>query len=524
MNHFLFYTMDVKSKILLVIIDGFGISEKIEGNSIKLANTPNWDALVREYPWIPLDASGNAVGLPDGVMGNSEVGHLTIGSGRIEFQSFEKINQSIKNGTFKDNPQLQKLINNAIAQSGVVHLMGLVSKGGVHSHFNHLKALISIFATNPGIKKVYIHAFTDGRDVSPHSSIHDIPELIEYIGNFGNVKLTDIIGRFYAMDRDKRWERTKIAYDLLTAERTQEMVVTDLKSEIQKRYEVGETDEFLKPIILSTEGTIQDNDTVLFFNFRPDRARQLTQFFISPQKWSELHLKKLNNLNFGTMTEYDPNYNVIVLFPDEKVKNTLAEVLSNHGIRQLHVAETEKYAHVTYFLNGGEENPFPNEDRILIPSKRNYPTYDLIPEMSTKEIGDAVIKGLQGNPHSYDFIVCNFASPDMVGHTGNLKATIAAIEILDGVLGNIHSEAKKNEFVMIVTADHGNAEQMQDENGNPHTAHTTNPVPFLITKMRLKLKSHGGLSNVAPSILDLMGIQKPPEMTSETLIVHDKVE
>ncbi|RMG41348.1 MAG: 2,3-bisphosphoglycerate-independent phosphoglycerate mutase [Methanobacteriota archaeon] len=505
-------------KAVLIIIDGFGYSEKKQGNAITLASTPNWDQMLSKYPWTLLEASGNAVGLPDGVMGNSEVGHLTIGSGRIEFQSFEKINQAIKNKKLGKNERLQDLITKSGTKNGVVHLMGLTSFGGVHSHYSHLIALLDVLSQSPKIKKIYVHAFTDGRDVSPHSSVKDISKLLEDLNNSDKAVLSDIVGRFYAMDRDKRWERTKVAYDMLTQPRSPDQIVSNPIKEIKKRYESGETDEFLKPILLTDEGIVRDGDTILFFNFRPDRARQLSQFFLFPERFKEYGAKKIDNLDYYTMTEYDPEFPATVLFPEEKLNMTLAEYCSKLGLKQIHIAETEKYAHVTYFLNGGWEEPFPNEDRVLVPSKRNFPTYDLIPEMSTKEISEEVIKAMNSDPN-YSLIVCNFASPDMVGHTGNLDATIKAVEILDEVLGNVLQEAQSKGYTLFITADHGNAEKMVDENGNPFTAHTTNKVPFLVTDTDISL-SPGGLSDVAPTLLHFCGLPKPPEMTGKSLIVH----
>lgn len=504
-------------KSLLIIIDGFGYSEKERGNAISLAKTPQWDLMTSTFPWTLLDASGNAVGLPKGVMGNSEVGHLTLGSGRIEFQSFEKINRSIEDGSLRH--RLKDLIAAADSNSGVVHLMGLVSFGGVHSHYTHLIAILDILDRAPEVKKIYVHAFTDGRDVSPHSSMNDIEQLLNDLKGYQKASLADIIGRFYAMDRDKRWERTKMAYEMLTTPRSAEDVIEDPVAEIKKRYDSGETDEFLKPIILSRKGYVQDEDTILFFNFRPDRARQLTEFFIFPEKFERYGAKKFANLQYFTMTEYDPDFPVGVLFPEEKLKMTLAEFISTVGLNQIHIAETEKYAHVTYFLNGGWEDPFPNEDRVLVPSKRQFPTYDHIPEMSTREIGDEVVKAMSCDKE-YHLIVCNFAAPDMVGHTGNLNATIQAVEILDETLGKIQEEATRRGYTILITADHGNAEQMLDEAGNPFTAHTTNKVPFLITEKGIELSTHGGLSDVAPTLLDLAGLPQPKEMTGKSLIIR----
>ncbi len=504
-----------------MIIDGFGISETIEGNAISMADTPNWDKILREYPNALLEASGNAVGLPEGVMGNSEVGHLTIGAGRIQFQSYEKINQVIKQGKLETWPQLMKFKEKCENSNGRVHLMGLVSYGGVHSHMDHLKALIQFFEKQDGIKEIFVHAFTDGRDVSPNSSINDLEELQRFLERHEKTKLVDVIGRYYAMDRDKRWERNFIAYQMLTDE-NRKSIESSLTEEIQRRYDRGETDEFLKPIVIHREGTIKDGDGILFFNFRPDRARQLTSMFLFPEQHHNLTLKTFDNLIFATMTEYDKDYPVIVLFPEETIKMTLSEQYSVLGLKQLHIAKTEKYAHVTYFINGGREAPFPNEDRILVPSKRHVATYDLLPEMSTREVAQKVVEGIEGRSggKQYDLIICNFASPDMVGHTGNLEATVKAVEILDEALGEIANACLKHKYILIITADHGNAEKMLDDQGRPFTAHTTNPVPFVVMKPNVKIKETGGLSNVAPTLLELAGLPKPVQMEANSLVIN----
>ena len=494
---------------VLLIIDGFGTAPKSEGNAITRAKTPTFDYLYKTYPYTLLNASGTAVGLPKGTMGNSEVGHLTIGLGRVLFQSYEKINQSIANHSFENIPVLKKVFDFVNTNNSSLHFFGLLSDGGVHSHINHLFELLRVAKKN-NVKKVFVHAFTDGRDVPPMSSDTYVQELLNVLKNYDGYKLSDIVGRYYAMDRDKRWDRTQIAYDMLTHPRTKEDVKEPI-SEIHARFSKGETDEFLKPIITDIDGLVKDGDAVIFFNFRPDRARQITM----AMKYSpEMKLKKFSNLQFVSMTKYDDSFDIPVLFPSEKSKNSLAEVYAKNRLRQIHVAETEKYAHVTYFLDGGEEEPFENEDRVLIPSNRKVATYNLAPEMRTREIVENVIEALErrvGDEHFYDLVVLNIAAPDMVGHTGDLDATIKAVEVTDEAVKVLYEGCKTNGYTLHITADHGNAEQML-KNGHPHTAHTTNPVPYIVAKEGLSLRSGLGLSNVSPSILKLAGIEIPPEM------------
>jgi 2,3-bisphosphoglycerate-independent phosphoglycerate mutase len=505
--------------IVLLVIDGWGISDNKEGNAIYHAATPNMDYLIQNYPSICIQASGLPVGLPEGVMGNSEVGHLTIGIGRITYQSYERVNQSIKNNDLKDNDTLIATIDHVKSHNSKFHLFGLLSDGGVHSHINHLKELIKILHENK-VDKAYIHAFTDGRDVPPTSSHLYVKEILDFLDSYENYVLSDLIGRYYAMDRDKRWERTKIAYEMLTNNREEDQICIEPLKKIQERYDKNENDEFLKPIIISKEGIVEENDAILFFNFRPDRARQLTQAFTT--KLNLFERKVLDNLFYTTMTRYDESFiNTNILFPPEMPKNSIAEIYSKSGYKQMHIAETEKYAHVTYFINGGQEEKFENEDRILVPSIQSVPTYDLAPEMSTIEIGEKVIEVInttENGSHKYDLIIFNIAAPDMVGHTGVFEATIKAVEVTDRIIGDVYKTCKARNYTFIITADHGNAEKLID-NSKPHTAHTTNPVPFIITDKKVKLKSEGGLSNVAPTLLDLAGITPPNEMTSSSLII-----
>lgn len=497
------------SKIVLLIIDGFGIAEDSEGNAITRANTPLWNKLLNEYPHISLEASGNFVGLPDGIMGNSEVGHLTIGAGRIIYQSLELINRSCNNNRIEQNPCVAKIINHLQEFKGDLHLMGLISDGGVHSHQNHLFKLMKIFSKKIQ-NKIYIHAFTDGRDSPLNSAYGYIENLQAHCSEYKNIELSSIIGRYYAMDRDKKWDRTKIAYDMLINMDKYPQVSNPL-DEIKNRYNKNEFDEFFTPIIVNNQGKIKDNDAIIFFNFRPDRARQITEALNNQVEISQIELK---NLLFTTMTRYEKSWEYPVWFEQGEISECLAEIVSNSGLRQAHIAETEKYAHVTYFINGGREEPFKNEKRILIPSSK-VATYDLKPEMSTIEIAKNAIELMKRN---YELIIINIAAPDMVGHTGVFDATIKAIEVTDKALGMIYGEAIADNYVMIITSDHGNSEQLISD-GNPHTAHTTNPVPFLITNKSVKLlQNQFGLANVTPTILELLHIPIPASISEKSLL------
>ena len=497
-----------RKKVVLLIIDGFGIAPHSEGNAISLANTSNWNSLKQKYEMVELKASGSSVGLPDGVMGNSEVGHLTIGTGRTTFQALELINRSCIDGTLEKNPVISDIISFLHNSKGSLHLMGLVSDGGVHSHQLHLNTLLDIFSQH-NLNQIWIHAFTDGRDTPPNSSVKYIQSLLDKISQHQNCDLASIIGRYYVMDRDKKWDRIKIAYDMLVHMKGSD-TINDPIVEIRNRYEKSETDEFLKPIIIRPEGKIQSGDAVLFFNFRSDRARQITAALNGHGKLKDPGLKKLY---YATMTRYETKWAYPVLMESPKISSSLAELISKNGLFQAHIAETEKYAHVTYFLNGGEEEPFENELRILIPSLK-IATYDLQPEMKTLQIGESIVEIIQKRQHH--LVVVNIAGPDMVGHTGNIPATIKAVEVTDQVIGKINTSCKENGYFFIITSDHGNSEQMLYE-GNPHTAHTTNVVPFLITN-NIKLIKKGGLKNVAPTVLELLGIDKPIEMNGTSLI------
>ena len=481
-----------KGLIMLMILDGFGISDLEEGNAIKLANTPNLDYLFSNYPNSKISASGEAVGLPEGQMGNSEVGHTNIGAGRIVYQDLVRINKSIEDRSFYDIKEFNDAIDNAINNNTNLHIMGLVSDGGVHSHINHLLALLELCKLR-NFDRVYVHVFTDGRDTNPKSGLEFIKKI--------NANIASISGRYYAMDRDNRWDRIDLAYDAIVNAKGDNF--NSATEAIENSYNADITDEFIKPVIINGGKKINDNDSIIFFNFRPDRARELTR-------------KITENLNtyYVCMTEYDKTFNnVHIAFKPEELKNTFGEYISNLGYTQLRIAETEKYAHVTFFFNGGKEDVYKNEDRILVPSPK-VATYDMMPEMSANIVRDKVIEAIDSD--KYNVIILNFANTDMVGHTGNLDATIKAVETIDTAIGMIYKKALEHNGTLLITADHGNAEKMLDDNGI-FTAHTTNLVPLIITKKGIKLND-GRLCDITPTMLDLMGLDKPSEMTGISLI------
>ncbi|QTS83637.1 2,3-bisphosphoglycerate-independent phosphoglycerate mutase [Coxiella endosymbiont of Amblyomma nuttalli] len=505
--------------MVLIILDGFGESEEKLHNAIKLADTPTWDNLIAHYPHILLGASGKIVGLPDGQMGNSEVGHLHIGSGRKVPQDLTRIDTAITNGDFYKNPIFIDAIKKAKENNKTVHIIGLLSPGGVHSHDNQIAAIIDLVHQH-GIKKNYLHAILDGRDTPQKSALKSIEKVQHQYTKYGHGKIVSLIGRYYAMDRDKRWNRTKTAYNLLTQGIAKHHAKT-AKEALALAYERDETDEFVTPTSIHCEGKIptkiEDGDVIIFMNFRADRARQLTRA-LTDQNFIAFKRKIIPTLACSvTLTAYAKDINTTVAFPSLHLNNTLGEYLSTLGYRQLRVAETEKYAHVTYFLNGGREAPFPGEDRLLIPSPK-VTTYDLKPEMSAVEVTNRLVKIIKNE--DYDLIICNFANPDMVGHTGNESATKIAIQTIDHSLKRIIAALQSVGGEVLITADHGNAEKMFDEKTNqPHTAHTSNLVPLIYIGRQAQFQqSVGALDDVAPILLYLMGLDKPVEMTGRNLI------
>jgi len=506
---------------ILIILDGWGISSNSEGNAVMLAKTPYLDRLEKEYLHTSLLCSGEAVGLPEGIMGNSEVGHLNIGAGRVVYQDLLRIDKSIRCGEFFENHVLKSVISKVKANDSALHLMGLVSDGGVHSHLSHLLTLLDM-AKKEGLKHVYVHAILDGRDTPPDSGADYIKGLQNRINKTGFGSIVSICGRYFAMDRDKRWDRIEKAYRLYTlGEGVKEKNPVEA---VKNAYSRNETDEFIQPVIITDERgkplrTVQDGDGIIFFNFRADRARQITQAFTDTEFtfFNRTSLPKL--CDFVCMTIYDEKFPLPIAFPPIHMDGILGEVISEKGLKQLRIAETEKYAHVTYFLNGGEEKPFPLEDRCLIPSPREVPTYDLKPEMSAFEVTEEVISRLKTK--NYDIIILNFANMDMVGHTGVLEAAIKACEAVDKCVEKVVVEVKAQGGTALITADHGNAEKMTDTDGHIHTAHTLNPVPFILVddkQQNVKLRPDGILGDIAPTILHIMNIDKPEQMTGKSLI------
>lgn len=506
-----------KKLTMLMILDGFGINDNEKGNAVKLANTPNIDRLMKTCPTTEVYTSGLNVGLPDGQMGNSEVGHTNIGAGRIVYQELTRITKSIEDGDFFSIPEFVEAIENCKKNNSKLHIMGLLSDGGVHSHIRHLFALLEL-AKRRDFEDVYVHCFLDGRDTPPASAEGYIMQLEEKMKEKEVGKIASISGRFYAMDRDKRWQRIKKTYDALVngIGENKASAVTAIESSYQKEI----FDEFVEPtVIVNGEtpiATIEKNDSVIFFNFRPDRAREITRTLVD-KEFNEFETKDLN-LYFVCMTPYDETMpNVKVAFKKEPLKNTFGEYISNNGLTQLRIAETEKYAHVTFFFNGGEEKQYKGEDRILVPSPK-VETYYLKPEMSAIEVTDKVVEAIKSE--KYNSIILNYANPDMVGHTGNLEASIKAIETIDNCVGRVIEEINKVNGVCLITADHGNSEQMIDyKTGEPHTAHTTNPVPLILVGMEGVTLKTGKLADLAPTMLDIMGLKKPDEMTGESIIV-----
>ena len=510
----------MKDKLtMLMILDGFGDNPNKDGNAIKLAKTPNIDKLMKKYPNTEIRTSGLAVGLPDGQMGNSEVGHTNIGAGRIVYQELTRITKSIEDGDFFTNPEFIAAIENCKKNHSKLHILGLLSDGGVHSHIRHLFGLLEM-AKRRDFEDVYVHCFLDGRDTPPASAESYIIKLQDKMAEKGIGKIASISGRFYSMDRDKRWERVKKSYDALVNGIGNK--AGSAIGAIEDSYQKEVFDEFVEPTIICNGDTpvakIEQNDSVIFFNFRPDRARQITRSLVDPE-FDGFETKKELNLYFVCFTRYDETMpNVHIAFKKETLKNTFGEYISEKGYTQLRIAETEKYAHVTFFFNGGEEKQYPGEDRILVPSPK-VETYDMKPEMSAYEVTDKVLEAISED--KYDVIILNYANTDMVGHTGSLPAAIKAVEAVDECVGKVVKLVESKQGSMLITADHGNAEQMIDyKTGEPHTAHTTNPVPLILVTAneKLKLKDDGKLADLAPTMLDLMNLEKPEEMTGISLL------
>jgi 2,3-bisphosphoglycerate-independent phosphoglycerate mutase len=505
----------MSKKTILVILDGWGYGDKSKSDIVYNGDTPYFDSLVAQYPNAQLEASGENVGLPDGQMGNSEVGHLNIGAGRVVYQDLVKINLAIRDNSIAQNPELVKALAYAKENSKQVHFLGLVSKGGVHSSQEHLYKLTDV-ATEAGVEKVFIHAFMDGRDTDPRSGKGYLSELLDHIkGN--NAQVASVIGRYYAMDRDKRWDRVKLAYDLMVKGAGE--ASTDLVAAIQQSYDNGVTDEFIKPIVNVDAagqplGSIKEGDVIIFFNYRNDRAREITEV-LTQRDMPEEGMKTMP-LYYCTMTPYDATYRGMhVLFDKDNVSRTLGEVVAANGLTQLRMAETEKYAHVTFFFSGGREEVFAGEERILVNSPK-VATYDLQPEMSAYEVKDKMVAELK--KQKFDFIALNFANGDMVGHTGDYQAILKAVKAVDECLKEVVETAKENGYEAIIIADHGNADNAVNPDGSPNTAHSLNPVPFIWVGERKGQVQNGILADVAPSILTLMGIEKPVEMTGKSLI------
>ena len=502
-----------KTPTTLIIMDGFGLSDKTDGNAVRAASTPRLDQFFQEYAHTELSASGLDVGLPEGQMGNSEVGHTNIGAGRVVFQDLPRITKSIADGDFFTNPAYLHAISACREQNTALHLMGLLSDGGVHSHIQHLFALLKL-AKDQGLERVYIHAFLDGRDVSPTSGADFVAQTVEKCRELGVGKIATVMGRYYAMDRDKRWDRVEQAYDAMVygeAAHTNPVPVAAVKDS----YAAGITDEFVEPVVCDPDGTISDNDSIIFFNFRPDRAREITRTLVDPD--FDGFTRQFFPVTFVCNTEYDASMpNVEVAFPRVTVQNGLGEYLSQMGMTQLRIAETEKYAHVTFFFNGGSETVFPGEDRVLVPSPK-VATYDKQPEMSAAEVTDKCVERIESG--AYDVIILNFANCDMVGHTGVFDAAVKAVETVDTCVGRVVDATLKMGGIAMITADHGNAEQMTEPDGSPMTAHTTNPVPFILCGAGTELRPDGRLADIAPTMLDVMGLACPPEMDGQTLIV-----
>ncbi|QKT03662.1 2,3-bisphosphoglycerate-independent phosphoglycerate mutase [Ectothiorhodospiraceae bacterium 2226] len=510
--------MPERKPLVLVIFDGWGYSESPHANAIHKARKPNWDRLWNAYPHALIRASGAEVGLPAEQMGNSEVGHLNLGAGRVVYQEFTRVSRAIKTGSFYSNQTLTDAVDQARDSDRAVHILGLLSPGGVHSHEEHIHAMVEL-AVKRGATRVYVHAFLDGRDTAPKSALESIRALEAKCQEVGGGRIASLIGRYYAMDRDHRWPRVQAAYDLMTRGAA-EFRAPEAAAGLEAAYERGESDEFVQATAVVPPGEapveIVDGDVVVFMNYRSDRARQITRPFIDPDfdAFERAATPKLGA--FVTLTEYSEDFDVPVAFPPERMTNVFGEYIAKLGLHQLRIAETEKYAHVTFFFNGGQEVPFDGEDRILVPSP-NVATYDLQPQMSAPEVTDRLVEAIESG--RYEVIICNYANPDMVGHTGNMEATVQAIEALDGCLGRVADAVRRTGGELLITADHGNAELMSnDETQQMHTAHTSNPVPFLYMGRAVEMEPTGALCDVAPTMLYLLDLPQPSEMNGRPLL------
>ena len=510
-----------KKPTVLMILDGYGLNERHDANAVYEANTPVMDKLMAEYPFVKGNASGLAVGLPDGQMGNSEVGHMNMGAGRIVYQELTRITKEIQDGDFFKNEALLAAMKNAKENDSAIHFMGLLSDGGVHSHITHLFGLLEM-AKKEGLKKVYVHCFLDGRDTPPASGKGYIQQLQAKMDELGVGEIGVVSGRYYAMDRDNRWDRVELAYNALT--KGEGVKGTDAAEAVQASYDDGKTDEFVLPTVIEKDGkpvaVVSDKDSVVFFNFRPDRAREITRAFCDDEFTGFAREKRLD-LTYVCFTDYDDTIgNKLVAFHKVQLHNTFGEYLAAHNMTQARIAETEKYAHVTFFFNGGVEDPNVDEFRLLVNSPKDVATYDLKPEMSAPEVGMDLVEAIKSD--KYDVIVINFANPDMVGHTGVIPAAVKAVERVDSLVGDAVQAVKDVDGVLFICADHGNAEKMIDyETGAPHTAHTTNPVPFILVNAdpSWKLREGGCLADIAPTLIEVMGMEQPKEMTGKSLII-----
>jgi 2,3-bisphosphoglycerate-independent phosphoglycerate mutase len=502
----------MKKPVMLIVMDGFGLSNDEAGNAVKMANTPNLDLMMQEYPTGHLKASGLSVGLPDGQMGNSEVGHLNIGAGRIVYQSLTRINKAVEDGTFFENEAYLEAIKNVNENNSKLHVFGLLSDGGVHSHINHIKALVKL-AKDQNVKELYVHAFLDGRDVPPNSAVNYIADLENYMSEINYGKVGSVHGRYYAMDRDKNWDRIQISYDILTAAKGKQN--PSALDGVKESYNENVYDEFVLPFNVVPEGIVEDKDSVIFANFRPDRAIQIGTAISNPTESGVDYTNGPTEVFFVSTMSYNKSVKGVLAFDLQKLDNMYGDVISNAGLNQLRIAETEKYAHVTFFFDGGIDKEIKNSDRVLVNSPK-VATYDMKPEMSAYEVTDKVLEQIDQNIH--DTIVLNFANCDMVGHTGDIPAAVKAVEVVDECVGKVVDAILDKDGVAIITADHGNAEKMLDPNGNPFTAHTTSLVPLIVTKKGVELREDGILADIAPTMLEFLGVDKPAEMTGNTLI------